>query len=75
MTTAIVMSTYFEYCKCIPDWMDQDVYFDPRATLYIAIIVVVAYIVVNRLKPRIYVLFDRIVEVYQRKVNAFAESD
>jgi hypothetical protein len=48
---SVIGDTFFRYCDCVPDWMGEGVYFEPVATLYLAIFVVVIYLVYNRLRP------------------------
>jgi hypothetical protein len=50
-TTSLVSLSLNKYCDCIPDWMLGDVYFEPLATLILAILAVVGYVIANRMSP------------------------
>lgn len=58
---SIVSRTLYEHCDCIPNWIAYDLYFDPLSTLYVAILVVLAFMCVNRLGP---ILGDAIQRIF-----------
>jgi hypothetical protein len=52
LNSSVVSDTLFEYCDCVPEWMGEEgVYFDPVATLFLAIIAVLAFIILERFRP------------------------
>lgn len=48
----VVGDTLSKYCHCVPEWT-QGVYFEPAATLYATILVVVGYLIISRARPLI----------------------
>jgi hypothetical protein len=49
--STLEMDTLLSHCSCVPAWMAGSMYFDPAATLYLAIAAVLGFLLLNRLAP------------------------
>ena len=50
LNAALVTSTLHQQCDSVPEWLDDPVYLDPAATLYMALFSVLAYTMHHRLR-------------------------
>lgn len=57
---SVISKTLSTHCDCTPRWMSEDVYFEPITTLYIAIFVVIMYLMFNRLYPLVLLVLKSI---------------
>ena len=49
LNATLVTSTLHQQCESVPEWLDDPVYLDPAATLYMALLSVLAYTMYHRL--------------------------
>ena len=49
LNSTLVTRTLHQQCESVPGWLDDPVYLDPAATLYMALLSVLAYTMHHRL--------------------------
>ena len=49
LNATLVTRTLHQQCESVPGWLDDPVYLDPAATLYMALFSVLAYTMYHRL--------------------------
>ena len=49
LNATLVTATLHQQCESVPEWLDDPVYLDPAATLYMTLFSVLAYTMYHRL--------------------------